>query len=110
MNHLEPSTGNCAKQCSLRLSTSAVRWDTRFYTSRTTRKKPWRLSDLIAVYHEGRIEQIGTPESIYRHPATLFVATFVGEFYDIPREARTLWRRIAAARQWGKSSRKCLVG
>jgi putative spermidine/putrescine transport system ATP-binding protein len=37
------------------------------------------MSDQIAVYHEGRIEQIGTPESIYRYPATLFVATFVGE-------------------------------
>jgi putative spermidine/putrescine transport system ATP-binding protein len=37
------------------------------------------MSDQIAVYHEGRIEQIGTPEGIYRHPATLFVATFVGE-------------------------------
>jgi len=37
------------------------------------------MSDRIAVYHEGRIEQIATPEAIYRTPATVFVANFIGE-------------------------------
>jgi ABC-type Fe3+/spermidine/putrescine transport system ATPase subunit len=36
------------------------------------------LSDLIAVMHAGRIEQVGTPEVIYDRPATRFVAEFVG--------------------------------
>ncbi|MCW3157310.1 ABC transporter ATP-binding protein [Micropruina sonneratiae] len=36
------------------------------------------LSDRIVVMNHGRIEQIGTPEDIYRHPATVFVADFIG--------------------------------
>jgi iron(III) transport system ATP-binding protein len=36
------------------------------------------ISDRIAVMHGGRIEQIGTPEAIYRAPATPFVAEFMG--------------------------------
>jgi len=37
------------------------------------------LSDRIAVMNAGRIAQIGTPEDLYRRPATRFVAEFVGE-------------------------------
>jgi putative spermidine/putrescine transport system ATP-binding protein len=36
------------------------------------------MSDRIAVFNAGRVEQIGTPEEIYERPATLFVADFVG--------------------------------
>lgn len=36
------------------------------------------LADRIVVMREGRIEQIGTPETIYNHPASRFVADFVG--------------------------------
>jgi iron(III) transport system ATP-binding protein len=35
-------------------------------------------SDRIAVMNLGKIEQIGTPEEIYEHPRTRFVATFIG--------------------------------
>jgi iron(III) transport system ATP-binding protein len=35
-------------------------------------------ADLIAVMNLGRIEQVGTPEEIYRRPANRFVAEFVG--------------------------------
>jgi ABC-type sugar transport system ATPase subunit len=37
------------------------------------------LSDVIAVMSAGRIEQIGAPEQLYRNPANLFVAKFLGE-------------------------------
>ncbi len=37
------------------------------------------LSDRIAVFNEGKIEQVGTPEELYERPATLFVARFIGE-------------------------------
>ena len=37
------------------------------------------MADRIVVMHAGRVEQVGTPESIYRAPATRFVAEFVGE-------------------------------
>jgi len=36
------------------------------------------MSDRIAVFESGRIAQIGTPTDIYEHPATPFVAGFVG--------------------------------
>ncbi len=36
------------------------------------------MSDRIAVMNQGRFEQIGTPDEIYNHPKTSYVATFVG--------------------------------
>jgi putative spermidine/putrescine transport system ATP-binding protein len=36
------------------------------------------MSDRIAVFNEGRIVQVGAPSEIYEHPATAFVAGFVG--------------------------------
>ncbi len=36
------------------------------------------MSDRIAVFNRGKIEQIGNPEEIYEHPETPFVASFVG--------------------------------
>jgi spermidine/putrescine ABC transporter ATP-binding subunit len=37
------------------------------------------MSDRIAIYDHGRIEQIGTGEDLYQRPNSLFVADFVGE-------------------------------
>ncbi len=37
------------------------------------------LSDRIAVFNRGRIEQVGTPAEVYGTPRTRFVATFVGD-------------------------------
>lgn len=36
------------------------------------------MSDRIAVFNEGKIEQVGTPAEIYERPASTFVAGFVG--------------------------------
>lgn len=36
------------------------------------------MSDRIAVFSEGKVEQVGTPAEIYEHPASPFVAGFVG--------------------------------
>jgi spermidine/putrescine transport system ATP-binding protein len=36
------------------------------------------MSDKVAVMNQGRIEQFGTPEEVYLHPATPFVAGFLG--------------------------------
>ena len=36
------------------------------------------MSNRIAVFNHGRIEQVGTPRDIYDHPASAFVAGFVG--------------------------------
>ncbi len=37
-----------------------------------------RMSDRIAVFNEGKVEQVGTPAEVYEHPATRFVAGFLG--------------------------------
>lgn len=37
------------------------------------------MSDRIAVFDEGRIQQVGTPEELYANPANLFVANFLGD-------------------------------
>ena len=42
------------------------------------------MSDRIAVFNQGRIEQVGAPEEIYRAPRTSFVAEFIGESTLIP--------------------------
>ncbi|MET4483621.1 ABC transporter ATP-binding protein [Bradyrhizobium sp. F1.13.3] len=42
------------------------------------------MSDRVAVMHEGRIRQVSAPQDIYRRPADLFVAGFVGEVNLIP--------------------------
>jgi putative spermidine/putrescine transport system ATP-binding protein len=36
------------------------------------------MSDRVAVFHNGRIEQVGTPVEVYSRPASAFVAGFVG--------------------------------
>src|SRR6516162_10122499 len=42
------------------------------------------MSDRIAVMAEGRIVQIGSPADVYLHPATPFVAGFLGETNLLP--------------------------
>ena len=37
------------------------------------------MSDRIAVFNHGRIEQVGAPDLLYEQPATVFVAGFLGE-------------------------------
>jgi putative spermidine/putrescine transport system ATP-binding protein len=46
------------------------------------------MSDHVAVFNEGRIEQVGTPNEIYERPATEFVAGFVGTSNIIERNGR----------------------
>ena len=42
-------------------------------------KEALTLSDRIAVFNNGKVEQIGTPEEIYYRPETEFVNNFLGE-------------------------------
>jgi putative spermidine/putrescine transport system ATP-binding protein len=47
------------------------------------------MSDRIAVFNEGRIEQVGGPAEMYEHPETEFVAGFIGTSNVIERGGRT---------------------
>ncbi|MBQ8149734.1 MAG: ABC transporter ATP-binding protein [Clostridia bacterium] len=48
------------------------------------------LSDRIAVFNKGFIEQIGTPNEIYNHSATEFVCNFIGDINRIEAELASL--------------------
>lgn len=49
------------------------------------------VADRIAVLREGQVEQIGTPEAIYRAPASEFTATFLGLGNCLPRSVVERW-------------------
>lgn len=44
------------------------------------------MADAVAIMNGGRLVQIGTPEEVYRRPADVFVATFLGEANLLPVE------------------------
>ena len=46
------------------------------------------MSDRVAVFNEGRIEQVGPPAEIYEHPDNPFVAGFVGVSNMLERDGR----------------------
>ena len=54
------------------------------------------MSDRIAVFNEGRIQQIGHPRVIYDHPDTAFVAQFIGENNRVEGAVTRLADGIAA--------------
>jgi len=44
------------------------------------------LADRVAILNAGRLEQVGTPDEVYDHPASAFVMSFVGDTSSIPVE------------------------
>lgn len=54
------------------------RLQTTFLFITHDREEALRLGHRIGVLNQGRLEQIGTPEEVYRHPQTAFVASFLG--------------------------------
>ncbi|MGI6852485.1 ABC transporter ATP-binding protein [Mesorhizobium sp. 1B3] len=59
------------------------------------------LADRIVIMHEGVLQQVGTPEEVYRHPANLFVAQFVGSPVMNVADATVMEERDAARVQVG---------
>jgi iron(III) transport system ATP-binding protein len=55
------------------------------------------MADRIVVMNKGRIEQVGTPEDIYRQPANPFVADFIGVMNFLPARAADDPRRVSCA-------------
>ena len=53
------------------------------------------LADRIALMRAGRVVQLGTPETLYLHPAEPFVATFLGEVNRMPARVRGAWVETA---------------
>jgi putative spermidine/putrescine transport system ATP-binding protein len=48
------------------------------------------MSDRLAVFNEGQIEQVGSPAEVYEHPQTEFVAGFVGVSNVLERDGRRI--------------------
>ncbi|HLX32889.1 MAG TPA: ABC transporter ATP-binding protein [Gaiellaceae bacterium] len=59
------------------------------------------MSDRLAVFNEGRVEQVGTPAEVYEHPETEFVAGFVGISNVLERNGRRITVRPEKIRMSG---------
>jgi iron(III) transport system ATP-binding protein len=68
------------------------------------------MSDRIVVMDEGAIQQIGTPEEVYRQPANRFVATFLGRCNVIEGVVRTPATDGTAEIELGSGGLRLLVG
>ncbi len=55
------------------------------------------ISDNLVILNNGKIEQMGNPEDIYRRPATEFAATFMGECNILPYEIILKTLRVSEA-------------
>ncbi len=73
-----PSTSSCASRC--RSSSRAIQRDVgiTFLFVTHDQEEALTLSDRVAVFNSGRIEQVGTAREVYEQPASGFVAGFVG--------------------------------
>ena len=56
------------------------------------------MADRVAVFNDGRIMQVGTPEDIYQRPRSRFVADFVGSSNVLPPD---FVQRYAGQQRWG---------
>jgi putative spermidine/putrescine transport system ATP-binding protein len=59
------------------------------------------MSDRIGVFSDGRLEQVGTPGEVYEHPASEFVAGFVGESNVLSRDGERVTIRPEKIRMLG---------
>jgi len=66
------------KQMQLELKRIQHELGTTFVYVTHDQEEALAMSDRIAVMNHGRVEQIGGPREIYEHPATAFVADFIG--------------------------------
>jgi putative spermidine/putrescine transport system ATP-binding protein len=62
------------------------------------------MSDRLAVFNDGRIEQVGTPAGVYEHPQSEFVAGFVGVSNVLERDGRRFTIRPEKVRMVDEAS------
>ncbi len=60
------------------------------------------MSDRLAVFNEGKIEQVGAPADVYEHPASEFIAGFVGVSNVLERGGRRFTVRPEKIRLLGE--------
>ncbi len=75
LSNLDPLLRN-AVRTDLKQLIMALRITSLFVTH--DQEEAMIMGDRLAVMQKGRVEQIGTPEEVYRRPQTIFVAAFTG--------------------------------
>jgi spermidine/putrescine transport system ATP-binding protein len=75
-----------------------MRFGTTFVYITHDQSEALAMSDVIAVMNHGRFEQVGTPEDLYHHPRSAFVAGFIG---DNNRLSGTISEGTIALEHWG---------
>ena len=60
------------------------------------------MSDRLAVFNEGKIEQVGAPAEVYEHPASEFIAGFIGVSNVLEREGHRFTVRPEKIRLLGE--------
>lgn len=83
LSNLDPSLRERTRK-ELRRAIARVGITTVFVTHE--QEEAFDLGDRVAVLHEGRLEQLGTPDELYDAPATPFVARFIGRVNAIAGE------------------------
>ena len=68
------------------------------------------MSDRLAVFNAGRIEQVGAPAEVYEHPATEFVAGFVGVSNVLERDGRRFTVRPEKVHMHDADERRARAG
>jgi putative spermidine/putrescine transport system ATP-binding protein len=68
------------------------------------------MSDRVAVFNDGHVEQVGTPADVYEHPRTPFVADFVGTSNILRRDGRAFTVRPEKIRLLPESAREGEAG
>src|SRR6202050_4878922 len=66
------------KQMRVELKALQTRVGTTFLFVTHDQEEALSMSDSIAVMNRGAVEQVGTPQDVYRGPKTRFVANFLG--------------------------------
>src|SRR3989442_5769969 len=66
------------KQMQLELKRIQLELGTTFVYVTHDQEEALSMSDRIAVMNGGQVDQVGTPREVYDHPATAFVADFIG--------------------------------
>ena len=89
------STPSCASRCasSSRRCRSASTLTLIYVTH--DQSEALSLSDRIALMSQGHVEQIGTPDALYEHPATEFVRDFLGKTVTLPGRVAAVEGRAA---------------
>ncbi|WP_374371733.1 ABC transporter ATP-binding protein [Tabrizicola sp.] len=89
---------NLRQQMQLELKTLQHNLGIAFIFVTHDQEEALTMSDRIVVMRAGRIEQIGTPRDIYRHPRNRFVAEFIGETNLFPVTVDRIEGALALAR------------